>query len=64
MSYASILVAVDLGPAAADRIKLAAAFANRCEATLIGAAARKVPDVLLVSDIYDAQLQYEHGEGA
>ena len=62
MSYANILVSVDLGEAAADRIRLAAGLAQRFEATLTGAAAEKVPAPVLVHDIYDAQRQEKENE--
>ena len=41
MSYATIMVHIDLGPATTDRIKLALAVATTFEATLIGVAARQ-----------------------
>lgn len=59
MGYANILVSVDLGEAAPERIRLAASLARRFEATLTGAAAEKVPAPLLVHDIYDAARQEE-----
>ncbi|GAB6842159.1 nucleotide-binding universal stress UspA family protein [Methylorubrum rhodinum] len=59
MGYANILVSVDLGEAAPDRVKLAAGLARRFEATLTGAAAETVPAPLLVHDIYDAARQEE-----
>ncbi|MCJ2012800.1 universal stress protein [Methylobacterium sp. J-076] len=59
MSYATILVCVDLSGAAPARIRLAAGLTPRFEAILTGAAARKVPAPVLVSDISDAQLQEE-----
>lgn len=57
MDYANILVSVDLGPAAPDRVRVAAGLAHRFEATLIGAAAQKLPAVLLATDVYDVQQQ-------
>jgi nucleotide-binding universal stress UspA family protein len=62
MPYANILVSVDLGAAAPDRIRLAAGLARRFEATLTGAAAEQVPTPLLVHDIYDAARQDEENE--
>lgn len=59
MIYANILVSVDLGDAAPDRIRLAAGLARRFEATLTGAAAEKVPVPLLIHDIDDARRQEE-----
>ncbi|MHB2205556.1 universal stress protein [Methylobacterium sp. CM6257] len=53
MGYANILVAVDLGEAAPDRIRLAAGLARRFDATLTGAAAHKIPAPLLVRDVSD-----------
>lgn len=41
MTFATIMVAVDLGPAATDRVKLASGIAKRFDAMLIGVAARK-----------------------
>ena len=59
MSYAKILVSVDLSEGAPGRIRLAAGLTQRFEAILTGAAARTVPAPVLVSDIYDAQRQEE-----
>lgn len=59
MSYAKILVSVDLTAGAPGRIRLAAGLTQRFQAILTGAAARKVPAPVLVSDIYDAQRQEE-----
>ena len=42
MDLASIMVSVDINPAAADRVQLAASLAKRFEARLIGVAARQV----------------------
>jgi len=41
-NYASIMVAVDLGPAAADRVKLAGRLADRFSSHLIGVAAKAI----------------------
>ncbi|GJE13502.1 universal stress protein [Methylobacterium longum] len=54
MSYANILVSTDLGEGAPDRIGLAADLAARFDASLTGAAARKVPTPNLVRDVCDA----------
>ncbi len=62
MGYANILVSVDLGEAARDRIQLAAGLARRFEATLTGAAAESVPAPVLVRDIQDAVRQEEENE--
>lgn len=59
MSYANILVSVDLDAGAAERVRLAADLARRFGATLTGAAAHKVPPPILVQDIEDARLQDE-----
>jgi len=64
MSYAKILVSVDLTAGAPSRIRLAAGLTQRFEAILTGAAARKVPAPVLVSDIYDAQRQEERNREA
>ncbi len=50
MTISSIMVSVDLGPAAADRIRLAAGLAKGFEATLTGVAARPVLTVMPVGD--------------
>ena len=42
-NYASIMVAVDLGPAAVDRVKLAGRLADRFSSHLIGVAAKAIP---------------------
>jgi nucleotide-binding universal stress UspA family protein len=55
MSYASIMVSLDLGAAAADRVKLATSIANRYEARLTGVAALQVPGPLVINDIHDAE---------
>jgi len=59
LDFANILVSVDHGAAAPDRIRLAADLARRFDATLTGAAAHKVPVPLLVRDVYDAVAQEE-----
>lgn len=60
MHYANILVSVDLGDGAPDRIRLAAHLARRFEAALTGAAAHPPPVPMLVHDISDNELEEEH----
>ncbi|MBE7197246.1 MAG: universal stress protein [Parafilimonas terrae] len=59
MDVVNILVSVDHGEAAPDRIRLAADVARRFNAILTGVAARAVPVPLFVLDIYDAAAQEE-----
>lgn len=59
MDYANILVSVDLGAAAPDRVRLAAGLARRFAATLIGAAAHKAPVPFLARDVYEASQHEE-----
>ena len=59
MSLASIMVSLDLGEAAAGRVRLAADLAARFEATLTGVAARKLPAPGPAADIADAQVSYD-----
>lgn len=54
MNLASIMVSVDIGPAAADRVQLAASLANRFEAELIGVAARRVSPPAYSTSAYAA----------
>jgi nucleotide-binding universal stress UspA family protein len=54
MNLASIMVSVDLGPAAADRVRLAASLAMRFEAELIGVAARQVSPPAHSTSVYAA----------
>jgi nucleotide-binding universal stress UspA family protein len=54
MGYANILVALDLGADAPDRVGLAAGLARRFAATLTGAAAQSVRVPVLVGDLCDA----------
>ncbi len=51
MNLASIMVSMDLGPAAADRVQLAASLAGRFEAELIGVAARPVSPMARISGL-------------
>lgn len=61
MTLSSILVSVDLGPNAADRIQLAAGLAATHSARLVGVAACPVPVVVpardgtVAKDVYDAE---------
>ncbi|ACA17674.1 UspA domain protein [Methylobacterium sp. 4-46] len=59
MTYASIMVSLDLGAAAQARAQLAADLAGRFEARLIGVAARQVPDPVTATDIAEAERIYE-----
>lgn len=54
MNPASIMVSVDLGPAAADRVQLAASLARRLSAELIGVAARQVQPPAHSTSVYAA----------
>ena len=56
MNVASIMVSADLGPAAADRIQLAASLAGRFEAELVGVAARQISSPAYSTSVY-ASLQ-------
>lgn len=64
MGTATILVPVDLSGLSPARVRLAAALSQRFKAVLVGAAARKVPPPVLVSDIDDAQRQDERNREA
>ena len=59
MRISTIMVSLDLGAAAADRVQLAAGIAARFEARLIGVAARLVPALLSVGDAREAERLYE-----
>ncbi|ACL60075.1 universal stress protein [Methylobacterium nodulans] len=59
MTYASIMVSLDLGPAAAARVQLAADLAGRFDARLIGVAARHVPDPVTAADIAEVEQIFE-----
>ncbi|MCJ2042952.1 universal stress protein [Methylobacterium sp. J-078] len=54
MNVASIMVSVDLGPAAADRVQLASSLAGRFDAELIGVAARQVTPPPHSTSVYAA----------
>jgi nucleotide-binding universal stress UspA family protein len=62
MSLASIMVSLDLGSAAPERVRLAASLAERFEADLTGVAARKIPGPGAASDIQEAQVRYAEEE--
>lgn len=55
MKISNIMVSVDLGAAAADRVQLAAGLAERFEATLIGVAARPVLAPMPVGDMIEVE---------
>lgn len=63
MSVANIMVSVDLGAAAADRIELAAGLAQHFGAKLTGVAARRIPDIMPVGDMLEVERFYEIEEG-
>ncbi|WP_336490378.1 universal stress protein [Methylobacterium nigriterrae] len=62
MSYANILVALDRGAAARDRVRLAGDLARRFGALLTGVAARRIPGPIAVNDIHEAQAIYAKEE--
>ncbi len=64
MSIASIMVSLDLGRSAADRVRLAADLAARFEAGLIGVAARTIDTPAAVGDILAAQDAYAEDRAA
>ncbi|ACA17302.1 UspA domain protein [Methylobacterium sp. 4-46] len=59
MTYANVLVSLDPGEAASDRVKLAANLARKFRSRLTGIAAREVPYPLLVTDVHDAEIRFE-----
>lgn len=59
MSIANIMVSLDLGRMAAERVRVAAGLAKRFEATLVGVAARKAEVPGPVGDIEAAQAAYD-----
>jgi len=59
MKISNVMVSLDLGAAAADRVQLAANIAGRFDARLTGVAARQVPGLIAVSDVREAQHVYE-----
>ncbi|WP_311276066.1 universal stress protein [Methylobacterium sp. WCS2018Hpa-22] len=59
MKISNVMVSLDLGAAAADRVQLAAGIAERFEANLTGVAARQVPGLLAVNDVREAERIYE-----
>ncbi|MCF4128824.1 universal stress protein [Methylobacterium sp. SyP6R] len=64
MSIASIMVSLDLGRSAGDRVRLAADLAGRFEAGLIGIAARTIDTPAPVGDILEAQDAYAEERAA
>ncbi|MGY2049371.1 universal stress protein [Methylobacterium sp. JK268] len=64
MSLASIMVSVDLGRAAADRVRLAADLADRFEAGLTGVAARRIATPAPVGDFAAVQEAYDAARDA
>ncbi|GEP07233.1 universal stress protein [Methylobacterium oxalidis] len=59
MSIASIMVSLDLGARAAERVRLAAGLASRFGATLTGIAARKMPNPGPGEDLKTIQAAYK-----
>ena len=59
MRISNIMVSVDNGAAAADRVQLAASIAERFEARLTGVAARQISGLIAVSDAREAERLYE-----
>ena len=55
MKISNVMVSVDLGAAAADRVQLAAGLAERFEARLIGVAARPVLAPMPVGDMLEVE---------
>ena len=62
MTIATIMVSVDLGAAAADRVQLAAGLAARFRARLIGVGACRVPGPMPVGDMLAVERVYEDEE--
>ncbi len=67
MKISNVMVSLDRGAAAADRVQLSARLAERFDATLTGVAARQVPALIAVSDVRESERIYEiedrHGPG-
>ncbi|KQP72703.1 universal stress protein UspA [Methylobacterium sp. Leaf111] len=59
MKISNVMVSLDLGAAAADRVQLSASLAERFDATLTGVAARQVPALIAVSDVRESERIYE-----
>ena len=59
MKISNVMVSLDLGAAAADRVQLAAGIAERFEATLTGVAALQIPGPIVVNDVREADRIYE-----
>ncbi|MBB2962573.1 universal stress protein [Methylobacterium sp. R2-1] len=62
MTIRTIMVSVDLGAAAADRVQLAAGLAERLRTWLIGVGACRVPSFLPVGDMLAVERIYEDEE--
>ena len=59
MKISNVMVSLDGGAAAADRVQLSARLAERFDATLTGVAARQVPALIAVSDVRESERIYE-----
>jgi nucleotide-binding universal stress UspA family protein len=59
MKISNVMVSLDLGAAAADRVQLATGIAGRFEARVIGVAARQVPALIAVNDVREAERIYK-----
>jgi nucleotide-binding universal stress UspA family protein len=59
MKISNIMVSLDLGAAAADRVQLAAGIAERFEATLTGVAAQQVTSMIPIENIDEAERLFE-----
>ncbi len=59
MKISNVMVSLDRGAAAADRVQLSARLAERFDATLTGVAARQVPALIAVSDVRESERIYE-----
>lgn len=59
MKISNVMVSLDQGSGAADRVQLAAGIAVRFDARLIGVAARQVPALIAVNDVREAERIYE-----
>ena len=62
MTLSNIVVSLDLGDAAADRVRLAAALAERFGATLTGVAAREILAPMLADDTLAIERIFEEEE--
>jgi nucleotide-binding universal stress UspA family protein len=59
MRISNIMVSLDLGAAAADRVQLAAGLAERFEATLTGVAAQQVTSMIPIENLDEAERLFE-----